>query len=250
MADARMDCSVYREYRQFTRQRLTEDMVEATREGSGTASVPDDTTSSSNGNTASMGEQAATAVQQTTSKAQASAGKLADQARQQIVDQLNIQKDRVTGSLESLITVLRQSSQQLRDQGQAPVATLANRAADGIEQVWLYLSERDVVALERGSEQFARAQPALFLTGTFALGFLGARFFKSSRQAAQNGENLPVPYSEQYAAAQAQQNYTVPPVATSGVDTSAQQPSTYPDAQVNAPYTRPSTAPTQSATAR
>jgi hypothetical protein len=232
MADARMDCSVYREYRQFTRQRLTEDMVEATREGSGTASVPDDTTSSSNGNTASMGEQAATAVQQTTSKAQASAGKLADQARQQIVDQLNIQKDRVTGSLESLITVLRQSSQQLR------------------EQVWLYLSERDVVALERGSEQFARAQPALFLTGTFALGFLGARFFKSSRQAAQNGENLPVPYSEQYAAAQAQQNYTVPPVATSGVDTSTQQPSTYPDAQVNAPYTRPSTAPTQSATAR
>ena len=124
---------------------------------------------------------------QTTSKAQASAGKLADQAKQLIVKQLNNQKDRATGSLESLINVLRQGSQQLQDQGQAPVASLANRAADGIEQVWVFLSERDVVDLEREGEQFARTQPAIFLTGTFALGFLGARFFKSSRQSVQNG---------------------------------------------------------------
>ncbi len=222
--------------------------MEATREGSGTASVPDDTTSNSNGNTASLGEQVATAGLQTTSKAQASAGKLADQARQLIVEQLNSQKDRVTGSLESLITVLRQSGQQLQDQGQAPVGSLANRAADGMEQVWLYLSERDVVTLEREGDQFARTQPAIFLSGAFALGFLGARFFKSSRQAAQNGENLPVPYSQQFAAAQRQHDYIVPPVATTGVDTSTQQPSTYPDAQVNAPYTRPSTTPVQATT--
>jgi hypothetical protein len=221
--------------------------VETTRQGTGTASVSGDTATSNNGNPASLGEQAATAVLQTTSNAQASAGKLADQARQQIVKQLNSQKDRATGSLESLITVLRQSSQQLQDQGQAPVATLANRAADGIEQVWLYLSERDVVALEREGEQLARTQPAIFLTGAFALGFLGARFFKSSRQAVHNGQNYPVPYG-QYAFPQTQQHYSVTSVDAAGAGTPKQQPGADVEAQINAPYTRPSTTPSPAAT--
>jgi hypothetical protein len=45
-----------------------------------------------------------------------------------------------------------------------------------------------VAALEREGEQFARTQPTIFLTGAFALGFLGARFFKSS---AENNQNNP-----------------------------------------------------------
>jgi hypothetical protein len=236
--------------------------------------VPGDTATGDTGSSTSIGDQAATAVLQTTSKAQASAGKVADQARQLIVKQLNTQKDRVTGSLESLINVLRQSGQQLEDQGQAPVASLANRAADGVEQVWIYLSDRDVVALEREGEGFARTQPAIFLSGAFALGFLGARFFRSSRQAAQTGTNLPAPYNQQYAAAQAEQDYTVPPLAATGTGTSSTQPGTYgagtsvapsgssgtvtpstqpaahADTGVNAPYTRPSTAPATPAPTR
>jgi hypothetical protein len=223
--------------------------MEETREGAGTTSVSSDTPTNTSGTEGSLGEQAATAVLQTTSKAQASAGKLADQARQLIVKQLNGQKDRATGSLESLINVLRQSGQQLEDQGQAPVATLANRAADGVEQVWIYLSDRDVVALEREGEQFARTQPTIFLAGAFALGFLGARFFKSSRQAGQDGKNLPVPYGQyNYAGVQAPPTYSVSTVDTTSAGTVNQSGSTYADTQASAPYTRPSTTPSNAAT--
>jgi hypothetical protein len=223
--------------------------MEATREGSGTTSVPGDTATNTDETEASLGEQAATAVLQTTSKAQASAGKLADQARQLIVKQLNGQKDRATGSLESLINVLRQSGQQLQDQGQAPVAALANRAADGVEQVWIYLSDRDVAALEREGEQFARTQPTIFLTGAFALGFLGARFFKSSRQNGQNGQNLPVPYGQyNYAGVQYQQSSSVPAVETTSAGAAAQPTSTYANTPASTPYTRPSTTPSNAAT--
>jgi hypothetical protein len=205
--------------------------VEATREGSGTTNLPEDTGTN---NAAPITEQAATAVLQTTSKAQASAGKLADQARQQIVKQLNNQKDRATSSLESMVNVLRQSGQQLEEQGQAPVAGLANKAADGIEQVWLYLSDRDVVALEREGEQFARTRPALFLAGAFALGFLGARFFKSGRPSQQNGQNYPVPQSGA--------NYAMPAAATPGYYAGSPQSTTYAGSQGTAPYERPATA--------
>jgi hypothetical protein len=195
--------------------------MEATRESVGTTNLPNDTTTNKGGDAAPITEQAATAVLQTTSKAQASAGRLADRAREQIIKLLNNQKDRATDTLESTVNALRQCGQQLEDQGQAPVAGLANRAADGVEQVWLYLSDRDVVALEREGERFVRTQPAIFLASAFTLGFFGARFFKSGRPAAQNGQNYPVPLSQ---TPQSQPIYTPPAAATPGYTPPAETP--------------------------
>jgi hypothetical protein len=79
--------------------------------------------------------------------------------------------------------VLHQAGQQLTDQGQGFAAGYIERAAGGVEQAAGYLREHEVQELVADVEGFARRQPAWFVAGAFALGLLGARFLKSSRQA-------------------------------------------------------------------
>jgi hypothetical protein len=119
-------------------------------------------------------------MQQTTQQVQAATGNLADQAKQQIATQLNNQKERAATSLDTVAQAMRQTGQQLQDRGQEPVAGYATKAAEQVEQVTRYLNERDVVELRMDAERLVRNQPVLFLAGAFALGWLSARFFKSS----------------------------------------------------------------------
>jgi hypothetical protein len=119
-------------------------------------------------------------AQRTAQQVQVTAAHLSDQAKQQIAGQLNSQKNRATSSLDSMAGAFRQTGRQLRDQGQDPVATFTERVADWAERLSSYLSERDVVALRREAEGLARTRPLAFLTGAFTIGWMGARFFKSS----------------------------------------------------------------------
>ncbi|HWE63834.1 MAG TPA: hypothetical protein VHB98_19145 [Chloroflexota bacterium] len=114
---------------------------------------------------------------------------MADQARQQVSTQLNSQKDRATSTLDSVAQALRQTGQQLQDQGQAPIAGYTTKAAEQVERVTRYLNERDVTDLQGDAARLARTQPVLFVAGAFALGWLGARFFKSAAPAQAAGQN-------------------------------------------------------------
>jgi hypothetical protein len=125
---------------------------------------------------------------QTTKQAQAMAGPLADQAKQQISGQLQTQKQNATGSLSSVADALRKTSQHLEEQDQAPIAGYASKAADGVERIVGYLNERDIDALRRDAEKLARTQPVAFIAGAFALGWLGARFFKSGAPSQSSGQ--------------------------------------------------------------
>lgn len=148
--------------------------------------MADMTSDQSGAGTAQPGE----IVKQTAQQAQAATGQLADQAKQQITDQLHTQKERTSGSLSSVADALRQASKQLEDQGQAPVSNAATRAADGIERVANYLNDRDINALRYDAERLARNQPVVFLAGAFALGWLGARFFKSGSQGQSSSQGV------------------------------------------------------------
>jgi len=117
-------------------------------------------------------------------QAREAAGQIMEQARSQVVSQIDTQKERAATGLGSAAQALRQTSQQLREQNQAPIAQLADGAARLVEQVNRYLSERDARQLMREAEQFARDQPALCLGSSFALGFFAARFFKSTAEGA------------------------------------------------------------------
>jgi hypothetical protein len=132
------------------------------------------------GQTAQQAQQAAAPI---TDQVQQTAGQVADQAKQQALTQASTQKEHAAGSLDAVAVALRQSSDQLRDKQQEPLAHLANTAAGRVEQFSGYLRNTDVQDMVRDVEQFAHRQPAAFIGGAFTLGILAARFLKSSGQA-------------------------------------------------------------------
>lgn len=113
-------------------------------------------------------------------KTQEMAGQLVDQARQQVMSQIESQKERAAESLGSIAQALHTVGDQLRMQQQPAIAEYSDSVAGTADRVFNYLADRDLNQLAGDVEQFARRQPALFLTGAFAIGFLASRFFKSS----------------------------------------------------------------------
>lgn len=113
-------------------------------------------------------------------KTQEVAGQLAEQARQQMKSQLAQQKDRAAESVGSVAQALHTVGEQLRGQDQKVMAEYADSIAATADRFFGYLADKDIEQLAGEVEQFARRQPALFVTGAFALGFAASRFFKSS----------------------------------------------------------------------
>ncbi|QIN83944.1 hypothetical protein GBA63_15790 [Rubrobacter tropicus] len=126
--------------------------------------------------------------QQLTRQARQQAGELATRGGEQVKSQLASQKHEASQRLTPIQVALRETAQQLRKQGQAPVAQYADKASDQVERVSGYLRETEVDEMVDEARGFARSRPALFLGGALALGFLGARFLKSSSQEASNGQ--------------------------------------------------------------
>lgn len=127
-------------------------------------------------------------------QARQTASDVAEQAREQVASKVSAQKDRATGELGHVASALRQTSTQLRSQGQGAVPKYVEQAADQVERVTQYLQSKSVGELVGEVERFARREPALFLGGAFALGLLGARFLKSSSPSAgSSSPRLPPP---------------------------------------------------------
>lgn len=136
-------------------------------------------------------QQAKQQGQQLAQQARQQAGDLASRGGEQIKSQLANQKHEASQRLTPIQTALRETAQQLRKQGQAPVAEYADKTSDQVERLGGYLRETEVDEMVDQARGFARNRPALFLGGAVALGFLGARFLKSSSQeAAGNGEPI------------------------------------------------------------
>ncbi|HEX3232791.1 MAG TPA: hypothetical protein VHR41_01250 [Gemmatimonadales bacterium] len=119
------------------------------------------------------------------------------QVKNQVVDQakssIRQARDRATSSLTEsrfqaaeqiggIATAFRRTGEHLRDENQARVADLAESLAEQAERASSYLRDRDFAAVRQDLEGLARRQPAVVLGVGFALGLLGARFFKSSER--------------------------------------------------------------------
>lgn len=115
-------------------------------------------------------------------QAKETAGQFVEQAQEQVTSQLTDQKDHAAEQIGGVAEAVRQSGQQLREQDHETVAQYADQAADRIDQLSTYLQEHDLRQLVGEVERFARREPEIFLVGAFALGLLGARMLKSSRQ--------------------------------------------------------------------
>ncbi len=142
--------------------------------------TPADTGSGSQ--VAQAAEQAKQQTQQFTQQARQQASELANRGGEQLKGQLANQKHNAAQRMTPIQTALRETGQQLRNQGQGPVAEYADKAAGQVERFSGYLRETEVDEILDEARGFARQRPALFLGSAVALGFLATRFLKSSSE--------------------------------------------------------------------
>jgi hypothetical protein len=127
-------------------------------------------------------EQAKQQTQQLARQARQQASELASRGTEQAKNQLANQKHDASQRMVPIQTALRETAQQLRKQGQGPVAEYADKASDQVERFSGYLRETEVEEITEEVRGFARRRPALFLGSAALVGFLGTRFLKSSSQ--------------------------------------------------------------------
>ena len=113
---------------------------------------------------------------------QQSGGGIVNRVKASATAQLTTQKDRGIDALGSVTQAVRSTTQKLRDEKHDTIATYVDQAADQIETWSRQLREKDVNEILTDVHRLARRQPAAFIGSAFALGLIGARFLKSSRQ--------------------------------------------------------------------
>ena len=139
-------------------------------------------TSSREGASIPLTEQAKWQPQRVMKQTKQKASEALGQAGSQIKSRLESQKEVTVGGLDTVALAVRQTGQHLRRQEQDALGGHADGAAEMVENLSGYLRRTDVDQFVVEAEIFARRRPALFLGGVFALGFLAARFLKSSGQ--------------------------------------------------------------------
>lgn len=106
------------------------------------------------------------------------AADLAHGAKEQAREQYDRQKNVATGELGSLATALRRAGNELGDE-HATSSKVITTVADRIDSFGRSLEGKDLDRVVRDVETFARRNPAAFLGGAVAVGFLASRFLKS-----------------------------------------------------------------------
>ncbi len=109
------------------------------------------------------------------------------QARERATSSLTESRVQAADQIGGFATAFRRTSEHLRNEQQVRAADLAESLAEQVERASSYLRERDFGAVRQDIEGLARRQPAMVLGIGFALGLLGARFFKSSERQAAGG---------------------------------------------------------------
>jgi hypothetical protein len=118
-------------------------------------------------------------------QAKETAGQAYDAVTDKAATKLDQQKSTLTESLTTVADSVRQVGNNLgssrTESGLAEAAAkYTNTAAQKLEDVAGYFENRNVREMARDLEGFARRNPAVFLGAAFGLGFLAARFLKST----------------------------------------------------------------------
>jgi hypothetical protein len=132
-------------------------------------------------------EQAKQQSQQLAHQARQQASNLASRTSEQAKSQLANQKHNASQRMVPIQSALRESAQQLRNQGQGQVGDYAEKAADQVERFSTYLRQTEVDEIMEEVRGFARRRPGLFLGSAAAVGFFATRFMKSTSEEASSG---------------------------------------------------------------
>ncbi len=145
------------------------------------------------------------------------AGQAIGQAKEKASSALDERKTDLASGLGNIADGIRQVGSNLRDSDEKNdfveiTAKYGESLAGQIEKFSNYLDRKDVRELVRDVEDYARRNPAVFVGAAFGLGFLAARFLKTSnpkqklmlREAASNGES----YRESSTNSEEKENYS------------------------------------------
>lgn len=106
---------------------------------------------------------------------------LANDAKQQARAQYDEKKEVARGELDTLASALRRAGSEVGESG-GMSGRLISTAADRIESFSRSIEGKDLDEVIYSVERFARSNPAAFLGGAVAIGFLASRFLKSSNR--------------------------------------------------------------------
>ncbi len=123
-------------------------------------------------------------TQQAVQQGQQAAGRVVDQVKGQVKTRVSDGKDQVAAHVLDVAEAFRALGTQLEQSGNGSVTPYVNQVADKVSVIGQTLHDKDVDQIVAETEDFARAQPALFLGTALALGLFLARFLKSSGRSA------------------------------------------------------------------
>jgi hypothetical protein len=116
----------------------------------------------------------------TTQAVKERAGAIWDDAKETARTKMNQQKDAAAEGLGEVAGALRDAARRQRGDGAGePLARLTGSAADGLDRLSSTLRNKDVGAMLRDMDNFARNQPVAFFGLALAAGFLAVRFLKA-----------------------------------------------------------------------
>jgi hypothetical protein len=118
-------------------------------------------------------------------QAKSTVGQAYGAATKRATEVLDEQKGTVADGLTTVADTIKQVGENLNTAEEPnkiteTAAKYTNTLAEQIENVSGYFERKDVREMVRDVENFARRYPAYFIGGAVALGFLAARFLKSS----------------------------------------------------------------------
>lgn len=118
--------------------------------------------------------------------AQREVGRLGEQMRDAAASLLDEQKDRMASAVHGVADMLRRTADTLERENNATAAHYADQAATHIDRLSETVRSRPFGEMVTGAEAFARRQPALFIAGAVAAGFVIGRLL--ARPSPQPGE--------------------------------------------------------------
>lgn len=117
-------------------------------------------------------------------KGQQSADEIKDAAREQAESVYERQRENAANHTHTLGTVLKNAADEFDRQQQPFCSEQARKLAGHTERLSQHMRDKDLHSLCRAAEDYGRREPAMFIGGAIAAGFLVTRFLRSSPEKA------------------------------------------------------------------
>jgi hypothetical protein len=128
----------------------------------------------------STSDQARDKAQEMGGQAKEKAQEVGAQARGRVRDEVDRRSTEAGEQAGSAAQALRRASDQLREDGNEPVARGFEQVAQRVERAGGWLRDTDGDAILRDVEDFGRRNPLAVVAGGMALGFAASRLLKAS----------------------------------------------------------------------